>query len=108
MKLFIPLSDLTPDEQGFITTWRQNKGYKQNEPLSFGECVELTIALSYNLHQEWSDGRTFNYILTHPESLLAWDGEEAIDIFFYEFREQYKKRLAQGTLTEPVEEVMNK
>jgi len=102
MKQFIPLDQLTPQERDHITRWRHIKHYDQERDLSLGEILELIIALSYNLHTEWSDGRFFHSILVNEESIVAWEDEELIDGLFYEFQQQFKRRLSLGTFTEEV------
>ncbi len=103
MKLFLSLAqmrEMTTAEREFIDLWRTRKGYNNAEPLSLGECLELLIATSRNMHKDWSDSRFFNNIMTNKESLLAWDGEELIDILWYEARQQIKKLMAK-TYSEP-------
>lgn len=95
MKQFIdlPQQQLTTSETHFITLWKTRKNYDDYTRLSVGECIELLIATTYNLHYDYSDARFFNFILTNNESLIAWDGSELIDILFYELRLAIKKRL---------------
>jgi len=83
----------------FAETWKKRKGYT-TETLSLGECIELMVAVSYNLHHDWSDGRFFNHILTNELSIIAWDGEEPIDVLWYEIIIAMKRRIANaGTTT---------
>lgn len=96
MKQFINLSNepMTEYERLFIMLWKKNKKYEDYRVLSLGECLELIIATTYNLHHEESDTRFFNHILTNDESLIAWEGTELIDILFFEALQGIKKRLA--------------
>ncbi len=85
----------------FIDTWKKRKKYDEAQTLTIGQCMELMIGVSYNLHFEESDGRFFNKILTNAESLVGWDGEELIDILFYELVTTIQKRIASsGTFSE--------
>ncbi len=103
MKLFITqdqMDELSPSEKEFIRIWREHKKYNQSHPLSFGECVELLVAYSYNLHHEdslYQEGESFfDNILRNKQSIFAWDGTEPIDILFYEAKIHIKKRLYSG------------
>ncbi len=87
----------------FISIWKRRKKYSPEPSLTLGECIELLIATTYNFHKEESDGRFFNNALTNNESSILWDGEELIDILFYELIETIKHRLARnGTFTQEV------
>lgn len=86
--------DEAPDfVRSFVTAWKQRKGYT-TETLTLGECIELMIGVSYNLRKDDSDGRFFNYILTNELSIVAWDGEEPIDVLWYEIIIAMKRRVA--------------
>lgn len=100
MKQTIPLTELSDQERDYIITWRTIKKYPHTDALSIGEVMELLIAFSRNLRQEWSDGRFFNFILSNDESVIAWDGEELIDIMVFEFHKNFQNRMS--TFTEEV------
>lgn len=109
MKQFIPLTELTDHEYQYLTMWRGRKQYNLTADLSVGECIELLIAFSYNLHFEFSDGRFFNNILINGESVIAWDGiapqNELIDILWHEARTALLKRMRSvSTFSEEVSE----
>jgi hypothetical protein len=86
-------SDLPQTIKDFILLWKQTKGYSNPDSLDVGEVIELLIATSHNLRHEESDGRFFNNILMNEESLIAWEGEELIDILFYEVIQNIRHRL---------------
>lgn len=85
----------------FIMAWKFNKGYGDTHTLTVGECMELLIAITPNLHVEYSDGRFFNKSLINSESSIQWEGEELIDILFYEIEQNIKARIGrQGTFND--------
>ncbi len=79
--------------QEYIFLWKEKKHYLCDSKLNIGECIELLIATAYNLHFDNSDGRFFNKILINNESVIAWEGEELIDIIYYELIENIKLRI---------------
>jgi hypothetical protein len=91
MKQAIDLTTADPRIVTFITHWKQKKGYSSPDQLLLGEVIELLIATTRNLHHEDGDGRFFNHLLTNNESSVGWDGQELIDILYYEVQEALKK-----------------
>ena len=88
------LEGLSEREWDFILTWKKRKYHEDLPILTLGHCIELLIATTYNLHKESSDSRFFNNIISNNESVIAWDGNELIDILFYEVRQAIKIRLS--------------
>lgn len=86
--------DITPKELEFIMVWKRRKFHNDLPTLTIGETIELLIATTYNLHKDHSDSRFFNNILSNNESAIAWDGDQLIDILFYEARIAIRKRLS--------------
>lgn len=86
--------------QAFIVAWKKRKGY--TEPyLTIGHCIELYMGISYRLRTEdYSD--TKSYVLEGDEFVITWEGEELLDIVWYEVVQTLKKRIAMsGTTTHP-------
>lgn len=86
---------MSPTAKRFIDVWKQRKGYT-DEFLSLGEVIELLMATTYTFYKEDSAGQFFNNLLTHDESAIGWDGDELIDILFYEVCQNIKKRISGG------------
>lgn len=102
MKQYIELttSNTPAPVKEFIHIWKYKKKYPQDSKLSIGECIELLIATTFNLRYENSDGRFFNKILSNSESVIAWEGEELIDILFFDVKRAILQRLSRsGTFT---------
>ncbi len=78
----------------FINLWKTKKKYPLDEEVNVGQVIELLIATSYNLHKDNSDSRFFNNILVNAESVIAWDGEELIDMLFYEVIQNIKRLIS--------------
>ena len=79
----------------FLAMWKLKKGYPPTKEFSFGEVIELSLALTNDLSHEDSDGRTFNNILKYDEVILGWEGQEPLDITFYELNQKLRRRLTQ-------------
>ena len=77
----------------FIKAYKACKKYPNANVLLLGEAIEILAAVSTNLHKEYSDGRFFNWVLMNTESSIAWDGEQLLDILFFEIEENVKRRL---------------
>ena len=104
MKQRANLHEVTPAVSKFILLWKKRKGYDQTETLTIGECIELLVATTYNLHLEDSDGRFFNKILTNSESSVSWDGDELVDILIYEVIHAVYSRIAKSGTFNEIEE----
>jgi hypothetical protein len=95
------LTETTPQIAEFILSWKRNKGYSPTFKITLGECQELLVAITPNLHIDFSDGRFFNKSLINAESSFQWDGDEPIVILFYEIEQNIIQRSArQGTLND--------
>lgn len=82
--------------QLFLALWKKQKGYSQTKELSFGELVELSFALTHDLHYDSpSERTTFNNSLDYDEIRIAWDGVEPIDTLNYELQQKLKRRITQ-------------
>jgi hypothetical protein len=80
----------------FIALWKSKKGYTSDKELSFGELVELSLALTNHLEYDSPALRTtFNNALHYEEIQVAWDGKQPIDILFYELNQKLKRRIVQ-------------
>ena len=98
MKLYLTEQDWNetpPLTKQFIEIWKQRKNH-DNQLLTLGQVIELLLATSFTFYKEDSDPRFFNNLLTNEESLVAWDGNELIDILYYECCQNIKKRLGKG------------
>lgn len=106
MKQYVSLTGLSPDVTTFILLWKKRKGYGEDLTLTLGQCIELLVATTYNLHYEESDGKFYNKLLLNDETVIGWDGEELIDILFYEVIQAVRMRLNKGgTFNESIVEV---
>lgn len=88
--------------QLFLAWWREEKGYIDTAEWSFGEVVELALALTQDLHFEDSDGRVFNNLLNYNEIHIGWDGEDPLDVLWYELNQKLKRRIMQYAATKVV------
>lgn len=94
MKQVINFTADTPSNvKYFIKEWKRIQNYPQTDYLTIGECLEILIGTTYNLRKEDSSGQFFNHLLTNAESIVGWDGQELIDILFYEVIGAIKKRI---------------
>lgn len=82
----------------FVSVWKRNKGYGEELTVNVGQCIELLIAVSYNFSKENSTGRFFNNALINEESFLGWDGDELIDILFFEVMKNLAMRIRTNKL----------
>jgi hypothetical protein len=86
--------DLPRNIQQFINLWQEKHGQTPTATPSLSQVLQLHRAVCRSQHSEESDGRTFNYNLIGEEFAIQWDGEQIIDIAFYEVVQGIKKRLA--------------
>jgi len=93
-------AEMSKSGQDLISAWKHNKGYT-SPLLTLGQCIEFMVAISYNLHFDNSDGRFFNKILINNESVIAWEGDELIDILWFEITKILQFRLSR-TFSEPL------
>jgi hypothetical protein len=96
MKRTISINGEPLSIQQTIHLWQQVKGYPVIDEVSIGDCIELLIATTYNLHHEDVAHGVFNNLLTNTESIVGWDGKELIDILYFELITAIKKRLGSG------------
>lgn len=102
MKQSINFKEKIPESiSKFILIWKSNKGYDSDDNLTIGQTIELLVATTYNLHKDHSDGRFYDKLLLNEESSIGWQGEELIDILFYEAAKNIEKRLwSSGTFND--------
>lgn len=82
--------------QLFLALWREEKGYPDTKEFSYGEIVELALAISPDFRFDTPAERTtFNNSLQYNELFIGWDGAEPINILWYEMNEKLKKKLHQ-------------
>jgi len=82
--------------QLFLAIWKKEKGYTPDKALSFGQLIELSFALTNDFKYETPPERsTFNNSLQYEEIFLGWDGNEPIDILWYEINQKLKRRIIQ-------------
>lgn len=100
MKLIVELTEdnSSPAVRRFISLWKTRHQYKNLTELTLGEALELLVAVSYTVYHEDSDGRFFNTIIRGEELLIAWDGDELIDITLFEICQNLKHRFASGRI----------
>lgn len=72
--------------------WKKYKGYDDSFP-HLGHLWEMIDVFSTNHKREWSDGRFFGHLIQNKESSMAWEGNEPLDILYYELVTIIKKRL---------------
>src|ERR1035437_823665 len=95
MKQIISYKVDTPASvQHFITTWKRLKHYPQTDYLTVGECIELLISTTRNMHKDDSVGRFFNNMLDNGESIIGYDGKELLDILKYQVVQAIQKKLS--------------
>jgi hypothetical protein len=92
MKQLLNLTSEDPRVVEFIRIWMERKGYSGD--LTIGYCLELLIGITQNFHTDHSVGRFFNHVLENEESAISFDGEELLDILYYELRKAILKRLS--------------
>lgn len=73
-----------PDVLKFIEIWQKETSRPVTQLLCLCDVLDLLMTFSTRKHKDWSDGRTFNNILINEESILGWDGEDKLYIFWYE------------------------
>jgi hypothetical protein len=97
MKLTISKQDfdsLPILNQLFWALWLSEKGYKAEKELSIGQVLELSLALTNDLKFETPAERTtFNNALHYDEIFLGWDGNQPLDILFYEVNRKLDRRI---------------
>lgn len=86
----------------FYALWLQKKGYVVKKEISFSQWKEIAddlglIRKSTSIERMRSDdqGLFFDYVLDLGEFVLAWDGEDPIDILSYRVNERLKRRINQ-------------
>lgn len=84
---------LSEKGQQEVLYWLKKKQYRE---LNLGVCIELLADISYNLHSDDSDGRFFDNILINHESVVGWDGQELINIIWFEICQNIKNLLSNG------------
>lgn len=101
MKQFIDLDneEMSKKERDFIVLWKERKYSDPSSTLSVGECWELLIALKGQHHEtsvidELIGGSYFNNVLLTEDLVLAYEGEELVDILFYNVRKELRRRFA--------------
>lgn len=99
MKQYIDHSEIESlplSNQLFLALWKTEKKYPRITEWSFGEILELALSLTPDLRFETPSERTiFNNSLQYEEMLVGWDGEEPIDILWYEVNQKLKRRINQ-------------
>lgn len=111
VKQFIKITEenTPPTVITFIRLWKERKGYVPILELSIGEAIELLMAVTYSFYKDDSDGRFFNNVLRADEVSVQWEGEELIDILYYEIVQTIKKRMGiAGTFNAPLDNFSKK
>lgn len=81
--------------QLFLALWKQYKHYPPAKEFSFGQLIELSLALTPDLKFESPAERTtFNNSLQYEELFFAWDGAEPIETLWYELNQKLKRRIS--------------
>ena len=93
------LLDLTDHEREFLKLWKKRKYNDESPVLSVGDLWELLIALKGVRHEvsvidELAAGSYFNNTLHTEDLVIAWEGDEPVDIFFFNVRKELKRILS--------------
>jgi hypothetical protein len=93
--------DTPASVQHFITTWKRLKHYPQTDYLTVGECWELLVSTTRQLHRDEIASGVYDRALVDDEGeyILAWNGEQPLDLLFYKVVRAIKKRLSISILT---------
>ncbi len=93
--------DLTEHEREFLKLWKLRKYQDDTTILTVGDCLELLIALEGQRHEvsvidELLGGSYFNNVLVTEDLILAYEGDELLDILFYNVRKALRRRLSRS------------
>ncbi len=86
--------------QLFIQIWQKRNSYTITPYLSYGQIIEMQMAVSGNLRHEinlvdeYASTGFFDNVHANPESLQAWAGKEPIEIAFYETCQSIRRLLS--------------
>lgn len=80
--------------QLFLALWKQRKGYEGE--LRLDQLIELACALTPDFHTDTPNDRsTFNNGLHYSEMFYGWDGDEPIEILWFELNQKLRRRINQ-------------
>lgn len=95
-KILFPSNEFSDFQIQYIKLWREKKHYLNTPYLDVGDIIELLFATTHTLEVDGSDGRFFNYCLHNEESLIAWDGDDPLDIWVYQVKQNINHILSSG------------